>query len=146
MAATVVLAVVVVRWNDSFTTTVACVPETCTASGPTLAVVGRASGELPADRVAWVLIRVESVQRWYLGTAIAPGAAGEWSGQLGVGNRPPQPKDRMFTLCVFLLPAAAVDDLAQRQSAYEGNGVPIEELPGGSAQLDCTTAVRPANS
>jgi hypothetical protein len=143
---TVVFAVVVVRWDDPFMTTVACVPETCAASGPTLAVVGRASGELPADRVAWVLIRVESVQRWYMGTAITPGADGEWSGQLGVGNRPPQPKDRLFTLCVFLLPAAAVDDLAQRQIAYDGNGVPMEELPTGSSQLDCTTAVRPANS
>jgi hypothetical protein len=146
VVATVVLVVVVVRRNDPFTTTVACVPETCAASGPTLAVVGRVSGDLPADRVAWVLIRVESVQRWYMGTAIAPGADGEWSGQLGVGNRPPQPKDRMFTLCVFLLPAAEVDDLAQRQIAYDGKGVPIEELPAGSSQLDCTTAVRPANS
>lgn len=146
VVATVVLVVVVVRRNDPFTTTVACVPETCAASGPTLAVVGRASGELPADRVAWVLIRVESVQRWYMGTAIAPGADGEWSGQLGVGNRPPQPKDRMFTLCVFLLPAAEVDDLAQRQIAYDGKGVPIEELPASSSRLDCRTAVRPANS
>jgi hypothetical protein len=63
-----------------------------------------------------------------------------------VGNRPPQPKDRMFTVCVFLLPAAEVDDLAQRQIAYDGKGVPIEELPASSSRLDCTTAVRPANS
>ena len=131
---------------SSFTTTMGCVPATCAAAGPTLALIGQASGRPPSGYEPHILLRVESTGRWYTGPKFVPAQDGKWSSQVGIGNSNPQSKDRLFTICTYLLPVASVDSLSERLRSYKGEGLPVEELPPDRTELTCVSAVRLANS
>jgi hypothetical protein len=130
----------------SFVTTLGCVPDTCAVAATELPLSGQVSGDPPSGFDPLILIRVESTGRWYLGPTVVPAPNGTWSRKVAIGNPVPQPKDRQFTICAFLLPSVSVDGLAQRQVFYRGDGLPVEELPPSRTELVCVPAVRLANS
>ncbi len=123
-----------------------CLTESCAAAADKLTVNGRLSGEPAPGQEAYILIRVESTKRWYIGPTVVPGSDGKWSHQISIGNPVPQPKDRHFTLCTYLLPSSSIDELSRRFESYRGEGLSTEELPQDRTELACITAVRLANS
>jgi len=131
--------------QSSFTTILQCAPDNCAGSAR-LALTGQASGDLPVGYEPYLLNRVESTGRWYLGPAVVPNPTGSWTSEIGIGNPVPQPKNRQFTICVYLLPTATIDRLSQRLASYMGDGLPVEELPPDRTKLACVAAVRLANS
>ena len=120
--------------QSSFTTTLQCEPDNCAGSAR-LALTGQASGDLPIGYEPHLLTRVESTGRWYPGPAVVPNPTGSWTSEVGIGNPVPQPKNRQFTICVYLLPTATIDRLSQRLASYMGDGLPVGELPPDRTEL-----------
>ncbi len=129
----------------ALTGTISCEPISCASEGPRLAVLGRVGGAVPVGRAAVLLIQVDSTKRWYVGSSVVPDH-GVWSGQVGVGNPIPQPKDRSFLICLDLLDSAVLDRLTTTMAANAGDGIPEADLPLTRSPLACTHAIRPANS
>lgn len=141
-----VIGLVVSSQERPLKTTMSCVPEGCAAAAKELTVNGHLSGELPPHHEVYIVLRVESTKRWYLGPTVAPNSDGDWSHQIGIGNPVPQPKDRLFTVCTFIMPTSSMDELTQLFASYRGEGLSTEELPEDRTPLKCIPAVRLANS
>jgi transcriptional regulator with XRE-family HTH domain len=122
-----------------------CEPAGCVAPGKELTVVGSLSGEVPPGHEVRLLIRVESSGRWYLGPAVAGDRVdtpGTWSRSFPIGNPVPQPKDRYFSICSYVLPSSSLGALTDLLVARSGDGVTPEELPPDRDELACVKAVR----
>ncbi len=141
-----VIGFVASRQEHPVKTTMSCVPEGCAAAAKELTVNGHLSGELPPHREVYIVSRVESTKRWYLGPTVVPDSDGNWSHRIGIGNPVPQRKDRHFTICTFIMPTSSMDELTQLFASYHGAGLSTEELPEDRTQLMCIPAVRLANS
>ena len=77
--------------TNTLTATMGCVPASCAAHGPTLVLRGRLNGSVPPDSRVVVMILVDNTQRWYLGPTVG-GDDVEWTREIGIGNRVPQPR------------------------------------------------------
>jgi hypothetical protein len=142
----VAVSAVVLTVGRSRPATISCTPPDCRATAPTLTVAGRLGDPVTEGRRAYVLIQVQSTQRWYLGPVISAGADLRWTTQISVGNPVAQAKDRHFLVCVYLLPVAGIDLAVQTQIAHRGTGLTDAELPTDRTELACTPAVRAAFS
>lgn len=148
VAGSVTAALLALRERDDRQagTSIGCDPPDCLANRPVLMLTGRLDRRWPADQQPHVLIRVQSTQRWYLGPAITITSPDRtWRQEINIGNPDPQPKDRHFTVCIYTLPTADLDRLAQRQLRNDGDGLTVGDLPLQRTELACTAAVRLAN-
>lgn len=125
-------------------TTIACTPATCVTGSTTLTLSGVIGSSVPPAQRPYLLILVQSSQRWYLGPALvtAPGAA--WTERVKLGNPIVQNQDRSFRICVVSLPENAVDGLVRTQMARAGTGLANADLPPDRREMACLTAIRPA--
>lgn len=145
-----IVAAIAVWWTHTgahrLRASIGCVPASCHTTSPRLTVHGRLTGTLLPGFGAYLLTRVESTSRWYLGSRVTPASGDNWTGQVGIGNPQPQSHDRDFTVCLYSLPDDALAGLADRQIAYAGAGLREADLPSGRTRLACTAAARLAQS
>ena len=127
--------------TNTLTATMGCVPASCAAHGPTLVLRGRLNGSVPPDSRVVVMILVDNTQRWYLGPTVG-GDDVEWTREIGIGNRVPQPRDRGFTVCLHLISATSVERLTTEMIARAGEGLAEETLSSERVELACVPAVR----
>jgi hypothetical protein len=107
-----------------------------------LQLTGEASGQAAEGLGAFLLTKTENTQRWYLGPALVSSQRGVWFRQVGIGNPVAQPKDREFTVCVYLLPLESVDELTSRLVDRQGGGLHAADLPQDRTQVACLAATR----
>ncbi len=121
-----------------------CTEAGCRTTGHHVRVNAQVRGAKPADRELYLMVYSHGDDAWFIFYAITPDSEGRWSNPLRLGNTNPQPRDRLFTLCVDLLPADAVETLKNKQVSRQGKGLRASDLPSPRQQLGCVSAVRPA--
>lgn len=132
--------------HPSVPPTLGCEPTSCSVAGERVTVSGQLGDKPSADHEAYVLIRVDNVNRWYLGPAILADDTGRWTAAVAIGNPIPQEKDRHFTICSYLLASSAVPDLTTKLVAHGTEGVSVDELPADHKELACVKVVRLKNT
>ncbi|MEU8606399.1 hypothetical protein AB0C29_00090 [Actinoplanes sp. NPDC048791] len=146
------LAVIATVWvqlgrGSEVDTTLTCLSQGCMAENKELAVRGRLTGQMPSGHEVQLLIRVESTKRWYLAPPVVPSPDDDtWAVHFAIGNPDPQPRDRHFTICAYLMLSSSIEEFSKRQEYYAGDGVPAAELAPERKELECIPALRRANT
>jgi hypothetical protein len=132
-------------WYATFDREVAsihCSPASCTVTSPDLVLTGKLTTDGAEQGQPYILTYAEGMQSWYLASSVNEDSEGRWTARVGVGSAEAQPKDRHFTVCLWLLPTSSIASLTERQIAARGAGLAPNALPEAAQQLACTPARR----
>jgi DNA-binding SARP family transcriptional activator len=131
--------------SPELTVSLDCEEPGCRASSEIVQVNAHVQGPKPADRELYLMVYSQNDDAWFIYYNITPNAQGRWSQTQKLGNPTPQPRDRRFKLCAYLLPADTVEPLRTKQVTNNGKGMRASDLPPLGQELKCIAATRPAN-
>jgi DNA-binding SARP family transcriptional activator len=123
-----------------------CAEPGCRTHDQKVHVQASVAGPVPAEKELYLMVYSQGDDAWFIYYSIKPDDQGRWTSPLQLGNAKPYPRDRMFTVCAFLLPADSVHVLKSQQIANRGSGLRAGDLPRFREELRCVPAVRPARA